>query len=517
MSADVAARLRSLAQDHSAGKLSLDAYRKLRAPLLDSLSLPGAGAVDEGVTQPRIVGRAAGAAPVERPAAAQQPTPPRAAARWTIPIVIVVLLAAGAALWSVLRTTPNEQASIETVEQRSPVHHVIEPFMQQGDWSDVRVAALNVSLLELGQRQIAAAASEPWFQRFVDDLRKRLKEQQALAHAPLTARSSPLAALASTVGLDLDSPDSAIRIMAAAPVGSAAISTAPASQDATPTAQASPPSPRDQKAANANASVASAVSKSSTTRPASEIVAATRSTCRIALIGSRRPFCQDTLSSGESGPELALIPAGAFNRRGAGGVEAVAIHEPFAMSVYEVSQAEFSRYCDDAGVACAEQPWAGDDFPVVNVSWADASAYADWLSRMTGHRYGLPSEAQWEYATGGGEQRLEATDAAVSPTDAHYSMLTRQTAPARRSQRFNHNAFRLMHTLGNVREWVADAWVEDSSTQGAAAQVALHPMRVVRGGSWIDPAAKVRLSSREPLAGETRDAFTGFRVVRELP
>ena len=93
----------------------------------------------------------------------------------------------------------------------------------------------------------------------------------------------------------------------------------------------------------------------------------------------------------------------------------------------------------------------------------------------------------------------------LSPTDAHFSMLTQQIEPARRTQRFNANAFRLVHTLGNVREWVADGWAASDAT------------RVVRGGSYVDGAARLRFSLREWLPLSTRDAVTGFRIVRELP
>jgi len=55
--------------------------------------------------------------------------------------------------------------------------------------------------LEVGGVQIVAAAHEARFQRFIDELRARLKEQQALAPARLTADNSPLAALAVTVAL----------------------------------------------------------------------------------------------------------------------------------------------------------------------------------------------------------------------------------------------------------------------------------------------------------------------------
>src|SRR5690606_35256418 len=97
MSADLAARLRSLAHDHQAGRLSLAAYRKLRAPLLDSLALHGTRAADEK-TQPRAVARSP-----ELSRASRAPEPPPLEARrnvyWQAAIAFAVVLAIAGGLF----------------------------------------------------------------------------------------------------------------------------------------------------------------------------------------------------------------------------------------------------------------------------------------------------------------------------------------------------------------------------------------------------------------------------------
>lgn len=531
MSADLAARLRALARDHHDGRLNLPTYRKLRAPLLDSLQLH---TMDEmAVTQPRSLGRAAGTPP-------RTPTlAPAAAPRATkLPRVIValfsLLLIAAAAWWAVQRSASHEQAVTDPTAPTNPVHDVVQPFVQRGDWNDARVATLNVTLLELGERQIGAVAGEPWFQRFVDDVRKRFKEQQALVQTPLTAQSSPLAALAVTVGLDLNSPDAAIRITAIDSANPSSTPESVASASATPPAKETLSASPQSRAASVNVDTSARKSSPAASAAVSKAVPASvpaagspsrPSTCRLELIRSRRPFCHDTLPSGKNGPQLALIPAGEFDMGSAAAeteqpIHRVTIREPFAISVHEVSQAEFKAYCQDTGRPCAAQPWSGDDYPVVNVSWQDARAYVEWLSSATGFRYRLPSEAQWEYAARAGQSGLVPGGDKLSPTDAHYSMLTGLTAPAPRSQKFNDNDFRLVHTLGNLREWVEDAWVENfngAPSDGAAVSSSSNNMRVARGGSYADSAAKLRLSMRESLPSETRDALTGFRVLREVP
>lgn len=530
MSADLAARLRALAQDHHAGRFNLATYRKLRAPLLDSLELHARAMDEMAVTQPRSLGRAAGTPPRAGDVAAPSATRETKLLRVTVVLLSLTLIAA-VSWWALQRPAPDEQIAERSVAPAGPVHDVIEPFVRRGDWSDARVAALHVALLELGERQIGAVAGEPWFQRFVDDLRKRFKEQQALVQTPLTARSSPLAALAVTVGLDLKSPDAAIRITAidSADPSSGATASVPVAPPAKETSR-EPSVPRTTKvdadtSAPKPTSESAAVTKAAASSSPAAAPASSPSTCRVELIRSRRPFCHDTLPSGKNGPQLALIAAGEFDMGSDAAateqpIHRVTIREPFAISVHEVSQAEFKAFCDDTGRPCAEQPWSGDDYPAVNVSWQDARAYVEWLSSATGSRYRLPSEAQWEYAARAGQSGLVPGGDKLSPTDAHFSMLTNLTAPAPRSQKFNDNAFRLLHTLGNVREWVEDGWVDNfigAPSDGAAVSSSANDMRVARGGSYADSSAKLRLSMREGLPSDTRDALTGFRVMREVP
>jgi formylglycine-generating enzyme required for sulfatase activity len=605
MSADIAARLRQLAHDHHDGRLDLATYRSLRAPLLESL-VPNGGvalAVLEN-TQPRAVPKPA--TPVTNGPESKR------GSKGTVAIVAlaVVLVVVGAGLWA-LRGGPRagggdgrsasgtdsatdagaagSSGSTATAEGLKRILDLVGAFIDRGDWSDGRLATLNAALLEVGGVQIPAAGHEARFQRFIDELRSRLKEQQALAPARLTADNSPLAALAVTVGIDLNSPDSALHIaplpappppqgaaegeredVAAAgarhgagtgrplaapagitptgapPPGSGSDSALPGGpdvaagsvagaaqgdrQDATSRAALSG-TPTGTSTAASTASRGVAANSSSGVTAAASATAAVlgadtqETTCRIDLIRSRRPLCHDTLPPGVEGPLLALIPAGSFDMGSTAAPEEQPVHhvtiqEPFAISVYEVSQGEFRHFCEQAKRPCAPQPWAGDDYPVVNVSWDDARAYVEWLSGVTHHRYSLPTEAQWEYAARAGRTGLFPTGDALSATDAQFSGLTKQSTAARRSQSFNANAFRLLHTVGNVREWVEDSWIQSfvgAPSDGSAVKSAQAAIHVVRGGSYTDGATRLRLSMREGLSINARDATTGFRIARELP
>ena len=125
-------------------------------------------------------------------------------------------------------------------------------------------------------------------------------------------------------------------------------------------------------------------------------------------------------------PELVVVSAGKF-RMGSpksekgryddeGSRRRVTIREPFAVGVYEVTRGEWSRFVSEEGYsggACGTYErgkWdersggslrnpgfdQADGHPVVCVSWEDAQAYVDWLSRKTGKGYRLPSESEWQ-------------------------------------------------------------------------------------------------------------------------
>lgn len=145
-------------------------------------------------------------------------------------------------------------------------------------------------------------------------------------------------------------------------------------------------------------------------------------------------------------------------------------------------------------------------YPVISVARDGAEAFAAWLSARTGHRYRLPTEAEWQRAAD-----LAAPEGAVEELAWHAGNAGGKSHPVgtRPPDRLG-----LFDLFGNAAEWVAT---------GAGA-------RVTRGGSWRDPQARVgpgaravqddTWNERDPQFPKSRwwlsdGPFVGFRLVRE--
>ena len=233
---------------------------------------------------------------------------------------------------------------------------------------------------------------------------------------------------------------------------------------------------------------------------------------------------RDDLRSGGAGPEMVVVPAGSFRMGGHHPVHQVKISAPFAVGVYEVTFAEWDA-CVAAGGCGRHRPddkgWGRARQPVINVSWKDAQAYVAWLTRESGARYRLLSEAEWEYVARAGSETAYSWGHEVGRNRANCRGCGSQwdgkrTAPV---GSFGANAFGLYDVHGNVWEWVEDCWngnYEGAPTDGTAWTKGNCDTRVVRGGSWDDDPRYLRSAFRSGGPSGNRDINVGFRVARSL-
>lgn len=243
----------------------------------------------------------------------------------------------------------------------------------------------------------------------------------------------------------------------------------------------------------------------------------------------------DPLPSGGQGPEMVVIPAGEFRLGDASGrgndnerpQRTIVFAQPFAMGRDEVTFADWQKYADANKLPMPDNEGWGlsAQRPVIHVSWREAQAYTQWLSRETGARYRLPTEAEWEYAARGGSQSYywwgDELDSSEQAPRAHCRgcasprLLRNKTAAV---GEFPANAFGLHDTAGNVWEWTASNFTQrfDGSETQSAGLLDNSP-RTVRGGAWNSGPVYLRSSMRDLKQPHHRDYALGFRVLRELP
>jgi formylglycine-generating enzyme required for sulfatase activity len=276
--------------------------------------------------------------------------------------------------------------------------------------------------------------------------------------------------------------------------------------------------------------------------------------------------------------DLVLIPAGKFvmgvpehtdgalpSQPSELPVHRVQITRPFCMGVHEVTVAQFRAFVEATGYrTTAETSGKGgshlfttntdtetrpdlnwrnpgftqtDDHPVVQVSWHDAVAFCEWLTKTEGKRYRLPTEAEWEYACRAGtstrwyfgdyanhltrfanvaDEELRKVygsyRSALSVSDGHAF-----TAPI---GSYIPNEFGLYDTHGNVWEWCND-WFNPVYYSYTPPENPAGPgdgkTRVQRGGGFLHIYDDSESGHRDSGPPDQAQSSLGFRVVQEIP
>jgi formylglycine-generating enzyme required for sulfatase activity len=196
--------------------------------------------------------------------------------------------------------------------------------------------------------------------------------------------------------------------------------------------------------------------------------------------------------------------------------------KPFYISVTEITNAQYGRFLKATGHQ-APLYWEDKNLnapnqPVVGVTWFDAAAFCQWLTKVTGFPYKLPTEEQWEAAARGGlvsqpyPWGSQAPDAGgvfranfrtATPGATGFSF----TAPV---GSFGANGYGLFDMAGNASEWCQDRYVPLRRSGPFKPGV----LRLLKGGSWIAGPRDLRNAARQSAPPAYADGYIGFRVVR---
>ncbi len=217
----------------------------------------------------------------------------------------------------------------------------------------------------------------------------------------------------------------------------------------------------------------------------------------------------------------------------------------FYIGKYEVTVAEFEKFIEETGYKTQDDKdgkgyvydgsawkevygatWRHDvagnlqtdnRHPVMRVSWHDAVAYCEWLSKKTGKTYSLPTEAEWEYAAGGGSthQKYAGTnyESSLGSYAWYWDNSEKRTHPVGSK---SPNSLGLYDMSGNVWEWCSDWYGENYYSSSPSLNPQGPPsgsFRVDRGGSWDYDASYCRVADRSGSSPSISSNCLGFRVV----
>jgi formylglycine-generating enzyme required for sulfatase activity len=177
-----------------------------------------------------------------------------------------------------------------------------------------------------------------------------------------------------------------------------------------------------------------------------------------------------------------------------------------------------------------------NNYPIVGISWHDASAYCDWLSEKTGLRFKIPSEAQWEKAARGTDSRIypwgnsqllgEKVNFAdkqewIKEKDSHADKFIDDgygyTAPVG-SYPQGASPYGLLDMAGNVGEMCSDFYGKNyysSAPKKNPTGPISGSARVMRGGGWLSLAWGLRCTNRHGFMISIRPFILGFRLCQE--
>ncbi|CAH2604042.1 SUMF1/EgtB/PvdO family nonheme iron enzyme [Rhodovastum atsumiense] len=225
-------------------------------------------------------------------------------------------------------------------------------------------------------------------------------------------------------------------------------------------------------------------------------------------------------------PWLLHVPEGSFTMgQGAREPEASPAHRVqlrgFALGQFPVTIGEWKRCQADQGCRFLPRMAEADEYvPVHNLSWDDTWQYLSWLSRKTGRKYRLPSEAEWEYAARAGTTTRYwwGNEVGVSLANCSDCGGRQETHAPLPVTSFRPNGFGLSGMLGGVAQWTADCWVPNyrgAPADGSAREVAGCLKRVLRGGSFRSGRDDITVTARGNYDASVRYIANGFRVARD--
>ena len=226
------------------------------------------------------------------------------------------------------------------------------------------------------------------------------------------------------------------------------------------------------------------------------------------------------------GIEWIHIPAGEFlmgDNFNEGSSDERPVHavylDSYNISKYEVTFEQYDKFCEETfRNKPNDEGWGRGNRPVIYVNWDDAKAFCEWLSQKTGKNINLPTEAQWEKAARGTDQRRYPWgNSDPNCGIVNYNNCYGTTRPVG-SYPTGVSPYGVHDMAGNVWEWCSD-WYSSTYYSESPYNNPTGPSsgsyKIRRGGSWDNGANKVRCTYRYPNPPSSGGRKLGFRLCRD--
>ncbi len=262
---------------------------------------------------------------------------------------------------------------------------------------------------------------------------------------------------------------------------------------------------------------------------------------------------------------MVKVPKGQFVMGSSNGAldeepqEMVKINKPFWISTTEITNEQFRQFNPDHDSKVIDQqakdhifpgyPANKPEMPVIRVTWSESMDFCKWLSKKTGMKVNLPTEAQWEWSARAGsdkpwpfgstgfEQYANLADQSIAllavtgvnpkPVPASQRTFMNDFVPRDNSfndgrllpdgtAQYNANNWGLYDMIGNVCEWTRSSYKPYPYNENDGRND-MNPsdQKVARGGSWRDRPKTATVSYRRPYAPFQKVFNVGFRIVIE--
>ncbi|MFA7060415.1 MAG: SUMF1/EgtB/PvdO family nonheme iron enzyme [Pedobacter sp.] len=217
----------------------------------------------------------------------------------------------------------------------------------------------------------------------------------------------------------------------------------------------------------------------------------------------------------------AFVKGGCYgmgDQSGVGGYDEKPAHEvcvdDFRIGIFEVTEAQWNEVLGDK---LPLRLMRGANYPACGVNWHDVHEFIKRLNTLSGLKYRLPTEAEWEYAarSGGKQQMYSGTNDENTLADYACGKLSCAGTPLSAGSK-KANALGIYDMSGNVMEWVLDRYDPYYYRQSPRMNPQGDPFginRVLRGGASDSVNGQLRTSYREYLLPATRKDGIGFRLL----